>query len=108
MSTVDRIMEFVRAQPEMRVSLAELAALAGLSQSHFLRQFRLATGVTPHRFVVQERVSRALHLLSKTDMPASEVALSCGFSSQSHLGFAFRDIVGVTPRQFRQSCGRIK
>lgn len=107
-STVDRIIEFVRAQSEMRVSLAELAALAGLSQSHFLRQFRLATGLTPHRFVVQERILRARHLLSKTNIPASEVALSCGFSSQSHLGFAFRGIVGVTPRQFRRSCGRIK
>lgn len=101
-AALSRVTEFIRADPAAHCSIAVLAALSGLSPSHFLRKFQAATGMTPLRFVVQERVAQAQHLLARTDMPGCEVALACGFSSQSHLGTAFRSATGLTPRQYRR------
>lgn len=56
----------------------------------FARQFREELGVSPHRYVTHARVERAKSLLAKTKRPLTEIALACGFSSQSHLATVFR------------------
>jgi AraC-like DNA-binding protein len=84
------------------VSLAELAAFTGLSQSHFSRAFKASTGLPPHQYQLGTRIRRAKHLLSHTTFSLSEVAISCGFADQSHLGRAFRSRVGVRPSVWRQ------
>lgn len=98
-----RVVEFIRAQPDGHPTLAELAAVACLSPSHFLRRFHAATGRTPHQYVLRHRVAHAQDLLTRTDMAACQVALACGFSSQSHLGTAFRSQTGLTPGQYRRA-----
>jgi AraC family transcriptional regulator len=68
-----------------RLSIARLAALAGLSASHFKAFFRRSTGIPVHRYVVQRRVARARRLLERGALPASQVALEAGFAHQSHM-----------------------
>jgi AraC-like DNA-binding protein len=85
------------------IDLAELSAVAGLSVFHFARQFKLSTGVTPHHYLVRQRIERAQQMLAGTDLPLSDIAVAAGFSDQSHLTRHFRQIVGMTPGQFRWS-----
>lgn len=84
------------------LGLAELAALAGLSTHHFGQAFKASTGVTPHRYVIERRVHRARELLLGEDYSIEEIALSVGFSSQSHLTLNFRHQTGLTPGQYRR------
>ena len=80
-----------------------MAATAHLSAYHFARQFKAATGLPPHQYVVTRRVERAQHLLRNSDLSLVDIAASAGFSDQSKLSAHFKRVVGLTPRQFRQS-----
>ncbi|MEI4277852.1 helix-turn-helix domain-containing protein [Klenkia terrae] len=85
------------------LTLAELAAVAGLSPWHFLRVFRAETGTTPMRFVAAARLQEAGHLLRTTSRSVTDIAYACGFSSPGHLTTAFTRHVGTTPTRFRAS-----
>lgn len=74
-----------------------------LSPYHFARQFKAATGLPPHQFVIVRRVERAKQLLGAGDLPLAGVAAQAGFSGQSLLCHHFKRLVGVTPRRFRLS-----
>jgi AraC-like DNA-binding protein len=68
----------------------------------FARQFKRATGLPPHQYVIMRRVERARQLLQAgTDLSLAEVALHAGFSDQSQFTHHFMRVVGVTPGQFR-------
>ncbi len=72
-----------------------------MSPYHFSRLFKEAVGSPPHRYVVERRVERAKDLLRRTDLPISEVAREVGFSSQSHLHFHLKRLLGATPASLR-------
>src|SRR3546814_9877413 len=69
-----------------------------LSPSHFLRLFKVATGQTPHQFIVRRRVEKAQHLLRGTSQPIAQIAFACGFSHQQHFSNVFTKFNGMTPR----------
>jgi AraC family transcriptional regulator len=79
-----------------------MAAVARLSPYHFARQFKRATGLPPHQYVIARRVERAKQLLhAGDDLSLAQVAARAGFSNQSHFSLHFKRLVGVTPRRFR-------
>ena len=79
-----------------------MAAAAHLSVYHFARQFRAATGMPPHQYVIARRVERAKQLLqAATELSLADVAAHAGFSDQSQFTHHFKRLVGVTPGQFR-------
>jgi AraC-like DNA-binding protein len=86
--------------PDAPVSLAELAACAGISRFQLVRGFRRALGITPHAYLVQLRVRRARQHLMRGAAPA-EAALLAGFADQSHLTRAFVKHLGVPPARHR-------
>jgi AraC-like DNA-binding protein len=98
-----RVREYVETHLSESMDLAELAAVAGLSVYHFARAFKQTAGVTPHHYLVRQRIERAQEMLARSELPLSEVALATGFSDQSHLARHFRQLVGMTPGQFRWS-----
>jgi AraC-like DNA-binding protein len=85
------------------LGLADLAETVGLSPFHFLRLFKRETGVTPHRFLMQTRIRRAIALLRGTSRSVTEIAFDVGFGDLSNFINAFRREVGVSPRRYRQS-----
>jgi len=87
------------------VSMTELAMECGLSAAHFGRAFKRSTGVAPHQWQLSRRMARAQALLTGSSRSIAEIALACGFSSQSHFGTAFREAVGVSPGRWRRSAG---
>jgi len=98
------VVEYVEAHLDANPSLEELAAVVYLSPYHFARQFKAATGLPPHQYVIGRRVERAQQLLEAgTDRSLAEVAAHVGFSDESKLSLHFKRRVGVTPGRFRQS-----
>jgi transcriptional regulator of acetoin/glycerol metabolism/AraC-like DNA-binding protein len=101
--TMRRVCDYVDAHLSESIDLTELAAVAGLSLFHFAREFKQSAGVTPHYYLVRRRVERAHHMLARTALSLSEVALAAGFADQSHLTRHFRRMIGMTPGEFRRS-----
>jgi AraC family transcriptional regulator len=96
------VVAYIEEHLDAGPSLEQMAAVARVSVCHFARQFKAATGLPPHQYVVARRVERAKQLLqARAELPLAEVAARAGFSDQSQLTRHFKRIVGVTPGQFR-------
>lgn len=100
---IHQIMNEILARPEEDHTLETLAAQAGLTQSHFCRVFKKATGTTPHQYVMKARLDRAQELLVGSDMSIAAIADRLGFTSQSHFTRAFRQYAGQTPSGWRHT-----
>lgn len=88
------------AAMDQSVSISELATLAGISRFQLLRAFGRETGITPHAYLMQRRVSAARRLLAAGEIPA-QAAAAAGFSDQSHMTRAFVRYLGVTPARYQ-------
>ena len=97
--TAARVIEFIEAHLDQRLTLHELAALADLSVPHFKVLFRETLGMPVQRYVVQRRVERARTLLLQGKLNASQIALDTGFAHQSHMAHWMGRLLGVTPRE---------
>jgi transcriptional regulator of acetoin/glycerol metabolism len=98
-----RICEHIESHLESNISLEMLATDAGLSLYHFARAFRQSVGISPHRYVMQQRVKKAQQMLTQTDLPLANIAVVAGFADQSHFSRQFRRLVGTTPGGYRRS-----
>jgi AraC family transcriptional regulator len=96
------VLDYMNAHLDRNIELAELAGLVDLSQFHFLRLFRLASGATPHHYLVRRRVEVATSILLHEDVTLAEVAYRLGFSDQSHFSRHFRRITGAPPGRLRR------
>ncbi|MBF2028326.1 MAG: helix-turn-helix transcriptional regulator [Oscillatoriales cyanobacterium C42_A2020_001] len=94
--------EYINEHLSEDISLAAIAAHLGMSQYYFCRLFKQSLGITPHQYLIQQRVERAKQLLKRRELNITEIALECGFVDQSHLAKSFRQYTGISPKQFRQ------
>lgn len=101
-ASLQRVQLFVAAHLDRPLQVEDLARRAELSSFHFSRAFKVSTGLTPHAYLHQQRVARAIALVRDTQMPLAQVALACGFSSQSRMTTAFAKSTGATPARFRR------
>jgi AraC family transcriptional regulator len=98
------VVEYIEDHLDAGLTLEQLAAAAHLSAYHFARQFKAATGMAPHQYVIARRVERAQPLLRPDqDLALAEIAARVGFADQSQFTHHFKRVVGVTPGQFRRS-----
>ncbi len=87
----------------MDISLPELAQECRLSVTHFVRGFRRSTGMSPHQWLLARRIGKAKVLLTKSNLSLADIALACGFSSQSHFTAAFTSSTDLSPGRWRRS-----
>ena len=92
---------WIDAQSHEPIDLEAVAAQAGVSPFHFLRQFACALGVTPHQYLVRTRLRRAARLLVETTQSITAIALDVGFNDLSNFVRTFHRATGVSPRGFR-------
>jgi transcriptional regulator GlxA family with amidase domain len=98
-----RAIDFVEARLDKTVSLADMASSAGLTRMHFAAQFRAATGLRPHEYLLRRRIERAQEMLNGTGMSLVDVARSVGFQTQAHFTSVFKRYAGQPPRVWRES-----
>ncbi len=97
------LVSFVRDHISEAISLQSLADVVGLSPFHFLRAFKRSTGMTAHRYVLEQRIEAAKRLLRLNKLAIAEVGAMVGFAHQSHFARAFRSYVGTTPSEFAKN-----
>lgn len=96
-----KILEFVAGNYGGTISLEDLAAVAGISPSHFSKIFRSVIGQGPMQFVTSYRLEQAKKRLIRPDLPMVDIALGCGFADQAHFSRVFKQVEGITPRAYR-------
>jgi AraC family transcriptional regulator len=99
---LNRVLEYVEAHLHLELSLSALAEAASMSPFHFSRAFRQSMGLSPHQYVLVQRVERAKSLLQKRELTIGEISCSAGFARQNHFARVFRQKTGLTPTEFRR------
>jgi AraC family transcriptional regulator len=97
-----RVQLFVEANLARTIHLADLAGRAELSLYHFARAFKMSAGMTPRAFVEERRIERAKQLINETHHSLADVAVDCGFGTQSRLTTMFKRRTGFTPAEYRR------
>ncbi len=96
-----RAIDYIEANIDEPISLADIAAAAGLTRMHFAAQFKVSTGLRPHEYLLRRRIERAQEMLLAAELSVVEIALSVGFQTQSHFTTTFARFVGQTPHAWR-------
>ncbi len=97
------VTEYIEDNLEADLSLVDLANILRMNVFHFARSFKQSTGLPPHQYVLRKRIERAKSLLVERGSSIAEVALRCGFGSQSNFTTAFRRLTSVTPSVYRNA-----
>ncbi|MHB0771229.1 helix-turn-helix domain-containing protein [Bradyrhizobium sp. 5.13L] len=98
-----RVLQYIDKHLSAKMTLQEMAGVAGLSRMHFAAQFRAATGVRPHEYLLRRRIERAQELLKQAEVTLVDIALTVGFQTQAHFTTVFKRFVGDTPYQWRSA-----
>jgi AraC family transcriptional regulator len=98
-----RAIRFVNDNLDSKLKWDDIAMAVGLDPFTFGRGFKLATGMTPHQYIIRCRLRRAMRLLAREELTLADIALEVGCSCQSHLTTLFRKHLGTTPGAFRVS-----
>lgn len=98
-----RAVDFIETHLGGAVTIQDIASEIGMSPWHFQKTFAKVMGHPPHRYIMRRRTERAAELITATPLPLAQVAFTCGFSNQSHMGRAVKAIYGVTPRTMRRA-----
>ena len=99
---VKLVADYIQQQLTSKILLKDLTALLGLSQTVFIQRFNASFGASPHRYVMETRVSLARKLLATSKLPIIEIAELCGFADQAYFTTAFKRIAGTSPARYRQ------
>lgn len=98
-----RVIEAMNERLAEDFSLTQLANIADLSEYHFSRMFKRATGLSPSQYFIRMRISRARRMLLETERSIIDIGMEVGYSSPSHFSQVFRREVGVTPSAYRRA-----
>jgi AraC-like DNA-binding protein len=102
-ASIRRVVDHILANLDARLSVADLADVAGFSRAYFTRMFTASEGVPPAEFVLRERMRRAARLLATHTMPVKEISAACGFDDPNYFAKVFRRAFGTSPTTFRMS-----
>ncbi|MEW2916051.1 AraC family transcriptional regulator [Ruegeria sp. ANG10] len=96
-----RVLSYVQNRLDQTITVDQLAAEVGMSQSHFARVFKETLGSTPMQYVMAYRIEQAIKMMEDAERPLGDIALACGFADQAHFTRSFKQAVGQTPRAYR-------
>ena len=103
---IEKVVALIKNDLSADFSLEEVAKYTSFSPIHFHNCFKRSTGKTLREFVEEQRIRKAANLLISTDLTLSEIALECGFSSQSYFSYVFKRKMKMTPREYEKLINR--
>lgn len=98
-----RAVSYIHAHLGERLSVGDIAKVAGLEGTRLARQFKKQTGVAPRHYLTDARFELAKALIRGSGKTLTQIAAEAGFTDQSHMTNTFRRRTGMTPRDFRKS-----
>jgi AraC family transcriptional regulator len=98
---LQQTINYINTHLDRDLSLVQIAGVINISPTYFASLFKRATGISPHQYVIKQRVERAKLLLTTTELTIADIALQVGFSSQSHLTQQFKRLTSMTPKRAR-------
>ncbi len=101
-TTFTKAVAFMENSFTERISLEQIADIAGMSVRHFQRQFKNIYLITPQEYIVMLRMQKAIQLLLRTDMTITEIAPECGYQDSNLFSRQFRKNTGLSPRSYRR------
>ncbi len=104
---VEKAISYIKGNLTEDLSLNEVSSFVNLSPVYFHNLFRTSVGLTLREYIETERIKKAIELLSVTDKTLTEIALDCGFSSQSYFSFVFKRRMKTTPRGYLREINKI-
>ena len=96
-----QVLDFIEAHIADNLTVEQMASVACLSQFHFAREFKAATGQSPYQLLTERRIVHAKALLTETDRSVVDIALACGFASTGSFCRVFCRVIGATPGRYR-------
>ena len=106
-SAVRKAVRLIQRRYDEHLTVERMAKACGLSVSHFHKMFVASTGTTPNRYLVLTRLTAAKNMLSAGNQSVSQVAESCGFSSQAYFCQCMKKVTGLSPKQFCQLANKL-
>jgi AraC family transcriptional regulator len=100
---IKQAIDYIQAHLGENLSLSAIASELGISQYYFCHLFKQSTRISPHQYLIRQRVERAKHLLKQRKQKIVSIAIECGFANQSHFAKCFRQYTGMNPKQFQNS-----
>ncbi len=96
-----RVRDFVAENLAETILVPDLAAAVGMSPNRFAHVYSQQTGLSPHQYVIGQRLERAILLLRQANQSLADVAANCGFASQQHLTLCMSRRLGISPSRYR-------
>jgi AraC family transcriptional regulator len=96
-----RVVDYIAANLDENMSLAQLSAIAGMSPHYFSELFKVSTGRSPHNYILLQRIERAKQQLRDPNRSIIDAGLDAGFQNPSHFARMFRQVEGTTPSTYR-------
>ncbi len=99
---VREALSFIEQNFQNDISVEDIAAFCNLNRSYFGKIFKEAVGKNPQEFLIAYRMSKAAELLKLTELSIGDISNAVGYPSQLHFSRAFKNVYGISPRQWRQ------
>jgi AraC family transcriptional regulator len=100
-----QVLSYIEDNLSQDIALGDLAAIAGMSVSHFKNLFRESLGLPAHQYLIRRRVERAKSLIAEGKLSITQIAFETGFAHQSHLAHHMRRVLGLSPKALRKMLG---
>lgn len=97
---IEGTLQYIHENLSSPLDLNQLAQRVSFSKIYFHNLFKASTGRTLHEYIEEQRIKKAVNLMTATEMTLSQIAYECGFSSQSYFCYAFKRNMGQTPRSY--------
>lgn len=100
--TVGRVQQYIERHYGENITVATLAKLCFVSESTLNRLFKQELGLTPFEYLIETRVTKARLMLMRKDISVTDISLRCGFNSNSHFATCFKNLIGMSPSDYRK------
>lgn len=102
-STFSKAVAYMECNFTEKITVEEIASIAGMSVRHFQRQFKSTYLITPQDYITSLRMQKAMTQLTRTGDSITNVALDCGYQDSSLFARRFRKYTGMSPKEYRIS-----
>ena len=102
---INNALKYIKENLTEDLSLQAVSTYMNYSPIHFHNTFKKVVGATLHEYVEEQRIKAAINMLLTTDLNLTEIAMQCGFSSQSYFSYVFKRQYGISPTKYKQNKG---